>query len=358
MNIIITAPSLNPKLNVSGISSVAQFIIKKNKAHHYIHFQIGKTDEENGGIVRILSILGSYFKWLYLLLTTSDKIVHYNFPLDTKAILRDCPLIILTRLMNVKLLIHIHGGAFIQRDDIPNWAQLFLKITLNGKNPILVLGDTEKENLIEKFGCKNVFVLPNSIDLDDATSFSRKPFTINNHLKFLFLGRISKPKGLEYIYLAFKELKKNHQIDFKFYLAGKGEDEKEYVEKFNHLLGDDFIFKGVVFGTQKEDLLKETNIFLLPSFYEGLPISLLEAMAYAQVPICTNVGSIKYIVEDNINGLFIGVKSKDDIVYKILKVQNDISKINVLGLKAKETVFNKYNPDAYIQNLNSYYNYE
>jgi glycosyltransferase involved in cell wall biosynthesis len=255
MNIIITAPSLNPKINISGISSVAQFIIKKNKEHHYIHFQMGKKDHEKGGIGRIFSILASYFKWVYLLIIIKNKLVHYNFPLDTKAILRDCPLILLTRLLGVKLVIHIHGGAFIQRDDIPIWAKLFLKITLNGKNSIIVLGKSEKENLIKKFGCKNVFVLPNSIDLNDALSFHREPITNNSKIKLLFLGRISKAKGLEYIYSALEVLKNKHQINFKFYLAGKGEDETEYVNKFRELLGKDFIFKGVVFGEQKEELL-------------------------------------------------------------------------------------------------------
>jgi hypothetical protein len=47
-----------------------------------------------------------------------------------------------------------------------------------------------------------------------------------------------------------------------------------------------------------------------------------------------------------------------NIVDKILILHTDISNINVVGSKAKETVFAKYNPEAYIQNLNSYYNYE
>ena len=357
MNIIITAPSLDPKINVSGISAVVQFIIHKNKVHNFIHFQIGKTDKEQGGINRILTILVSYIKWVYLLSKTKNKLVHYNFPLDTKAILRDCPLILLTKLLGTKMIIHVHGGAFIQKDNIPTWAKWFLKITLRGKNPKLVLGETEKESLIDKFNCENVYVLPNSIDLDDASLFSRTALA-NKQLNFLFLGRISKPKGLEYIYLAFKLLKENYSLNFRFYMAGKGEDEQEYVDKFTKLLGSDFIFKGIVFGEEKNSLLKETNVFLLPSFYEGLPISLLEAMAYEQVPICTNVGSIKYVLADHENGYFVKLKSENDIVEKILMLHNDMTQINILGSKAKETVFAKYNPEVYIQRLNSYYNYE
>lgn len=49
MNIIITSPSLNPNENVSGISSVAQFIISNNGGQRYLHFEIGKKDKEMGG---------------------------------------------------------------------------------------------------------------------------------------------------------------------------------------------------------------------------------------------------------------------------------------------------------------------
>ena len=48
-NIIITAPSLDPTQNVSGVSTVVQFIIENNKERKYQHFQIGKTDKESGG---------------------------------------------------------------------------------------------------------------------------------------------------------------------------------------------------------------------------------------------------------------------------------------------------------------------
>lgn len=50
MNIIINSPSLNPKVNVSGISSVTQFIISNNRKQNYLHFELGKKDKEKGGM--------------------------------------------------------------------------------------------------------------------------------------------------------------------------------------------------------------------------------------------------------------------------------------------------------------------
>ncbi|OAQ42048.1 hypothetical protein A5893_02730 [Pedobacter psychrophilus] len=358
MNIIITAPSLNPKYNVSGISSVVNFIIDKNQKHNYLHFQIGKIDKEKGGVGRIIGIIKSYFKWILLLNKTKDKLVHFNFPLDNKAIIRDCPLIILTKLLNVKMIIHIHGGSYIQSNDIPKWAAFLIKHALSDNNPKIVLGDNEKENLIQKFKCRNVFVLPNSLNLDDANLYQRVFDQTNNKLKILFLGRISVDKGIAFIFDAFKILKEKHQIDFEFYMAGKGQEEEEYLPKFRNLLGEKFIFEGVVFGDKKNKLLRETNTFLLPSFFEGLPISLLEAMSYAQVAIVTNVGSIPDVIESGENGIFIETKSAQAIVDSILKLNNNLTLLKKLGEKAKQTVFTDYNPDNYIKKLNSIYQYE
>lgn len=54
MNIIITSPSLNPKVNVSGISSVTQFIISNNRKQNYLHFELGKKDKEKGDGIAFL----------------------------------------------------------------------------------------------------------------------------------------------------------------------------------------------------------------------------------------------------------------------------------------------------------------
>lgn len=357
MNIIITGPALKASHNVSGISAVVGFIITKNKNHRYIHFSIGKKDSEKRGLVWLLKIVVSYFKWIYLLATVNHKLVHFNLPIDKRAIIRDCPLIILTKFLGVKMILHTHGGAYLHNDNIPNWAHKLLELSFKGNNPIIVLGNSEAEFLKAQFHCRNIIVLPNSIDLDIAALFNRESFK-NEKLDFLYLGRISSDKGIDYIYEAFKILKEKHALNFNFYIAGKGPDQEIYVNKFKALLKEEFIFKGIVFGEEKIALLKKTNVFLLPSFFEGLPISLLEAMAYAQVPITTNVGSIKYVVKNNENGFIVEKKSTDDIVNAILKISTDVELRNKLSIEAKKTVFTNYSPEKYINALNGIYNYE
>ena len=89
--IIITSPSLDPTQNVSGVSSVVRFIIDNNPNCKYLHFELGKKDKEKGGWHRITKLIGSFFKWTKFINTYSDALIHYNFPLDAKSIIRDVP---------------------------------------------------------------------------------------------------------------------------------------------------------------------------------------------------------------------------------------------------------------------------
>ena len=164
-------------------------------------------------------------------------------------------------------------------------------------------------------------------------------------LNILFIGRITKSKGIEYIYQALSGLKKR-QVPFKFYIAGTGPDEEEYVEKFEALLGSDFEFKGVVSGVSKINLFKTCEIFLLPSLFEGLPMSLLESMSFGLVPVVTGVGSIKHVVKTGENGILVDRNPAEDIDLAIEKFVNDRILLEQLSINAKDYIFKNYSIQA------------
>jgi glycosyltransferase involved in cell wall biosynthesis len=355
MNIIITSPSLDPNTNVTGISAVTQFIINNNENYNYIHFELGKKDAERRNILWFLRILLTYFNWIVILFKNKDALVHFNFALSKPSIIRDSPLIILSRLFGTQMIIHLHGGEYLMHRKMPLWMKLILKLDFSGSIRKVVLSTLEAEALKSRLKTKNVFVLPNCVDLEDARKFNRESKTIFN-LNLLFLGRISEKKGIEYIYLALQSLKEKG-IKFKFVMAGKGEEESIYVPKFKELLGNDFQFPGVVFGQDKIKLLEESNIFLLPSFFEGLPMSLLESMSFGMVPIVTEVGSIKHVITNGVNGIIVRKYSFDDIVSAIERLSADHSYMYSLGQNARQYIFTNFNPKEYIYRLNQIYNY-
>ena len=356
MKIIITSPSLNTNHNVSGMSSVTNFIIGCNTGHKYVHFRLGKKDEETRNLAWALRTLRAYIKWGQVLIGNPGTVIHFNVALDKRALVRDSPLIWTARLLRKRMIVHLHGGEIFTNTDIPRWLNFLLKLSLGGNNPKLVSSAGEKAVLSQKIPADNIFILPNCIALNEAAAFDRK-YPQDKLLIILFLGRISRSKGIDDIYQALSSLQERGN-EFTFMMAGKGPDEKHYISKFQDLLGDRFEFKGVVSGDQKTDLLKSCNVFLLPSLFEGLPMALLETMSFGLVPIVTNVGSIGHVVTDRDNGMIVSINSPDQIVLAMEKLLQNGQYMQQLSRNARRYIFENFSPDTYLHRLNALYQYE
>ncbi len=351
--ILITAPSLDTKNNVSGISSVVNFIIDNNHGQVYKHFELGRRDNEKRNLWWFFGLIKTTFKWMFVVCSKKIKLVHFNFALSKASIIRDAPLVLFARLINKKMVIHLHGGDYLIKQEAPEWMRFLLQKIFSGNIAVIVLSPVEQQALTKNYTVNNIKVLPNCVDLKDAKSFNRT-YTPQKKLNLLFIGRISIHKGIEYIYQSLVLLK-NKGVSFKFYMAGTGQEEKEYVEKFSMLLKEDFEFKGVVSGLSKTVLYKNSDIFLLPSLFEGLPMSLLESMSFGLVPIVTDVGSIKFVVKTGENGIMINQNPAADIAQAVESFVNDNTFLQQLSKNASEFIFKNYDPDNYIAGLNSIY---
>ncbi len=354
MKVIINSPSLDPRVNVSGISAVTQFIISNNKEVDYIHFEIGRKDAESQSTLsRVKRILRNKKEWELVLKQNRDAVVHYNIPLMKAAIIRDYMLIRIAHKIGMPIVLHIHGGNYIKERNRPWYIKRLLnKIFSWGKN-VIVLGEEEKTILEEDFNLKNVISLPNCIDLTEAKKFNRC-IAEKETLDILYIGRIEPNKGIDYIFEACNVLK-NDCMKFHLHFAGKEETEGQYIPKFKEAFGDNFTYHGIVSGEPKTELLKRCDIFLLPSFYEGLPMSLLETMSFGQVPVVTSVGSIPMVVEEKTNGILIRTKNCKDIVNALITLNENRDLLNKFSQNAQYTIFNKFDNEKYVKVLNDLY---
>lgn len=355
MDIIITSPSLNPKVNVSGISSVTQFIISNNRKQNYLHFELGKKDKEKGGWHRIPALIKKYKEWKNVLALHPDAIVHYNFPLSKASLLRDPWFMRYAWKNGRKMVVHVHGGLFLTAPHIPGILMRIMKWVFGQDLPFIVLSDMEKDILTERFGAKKVAVLPNCVDLSDAAVFENEQLVHDSKpLRIGYLGRIEPNKGMTELLVACQRLKKE-KYPFKLVIAGKEQTEGEYLPQFDQWLGDSFEYAGLVSGKSKCDFLRSLDAFILPTYFEGLPMSLLETMSYGVTPVVTPVGSIPQVVKDGVNGMFITDHDSDSIVSAIKRLDKDRSILRKLGVAARETIFNQFCPEKYVEKLNSIY---
>lgn len=355
MQIIIVSPSLDPTKNVSGVSSVTRFIIENNLSHDYVHFELGRKDDEKGGFYRIGSIIRSYRGWKHLLNKYPDAIVHYNFPLEKPSILRDTPFMRAALKNGNKMVVHIHGGTFLTSESIPFPFRQILNHVFSWQVPFITLSEKEAETIRNRFHAKIVVSLPNCIDLRDAKLFERK-YNKNLPLTLGYLGRIAQTKGMEYLLKACVLLKKRN-ILFCLKLAGTEEVEGQFLPQFNKMLGNQFRYCGCVSGETKNDFLRSLDLLVMPTFFEGLPMSLLECMSYGVVPVITPVGSIPTVVTYHKNGVLIKVKDVESIVDAISYLHTERDLLKQMSESSRDFIFKHFDPERYIDKLNNIYNY-
>jgi glycosyltransferase involved in cell wall biosynthesis len=351
MNILITSPSLDPTKNISGISTVVQSIIKYNKEHHYYHYLLGRADKKVNKLLWGIQLIKQFLVFPFFVKKNKIKMVHQNLPFDPKGVLREFVINYWCYILRVPVVLQLHGGAFIIEGTSNKIFIKLIQFLFRNSKQVIVLSEEEKILLKEKFAYDKSVVLPNCVD----SSIFKCVEKTQNHNKptLLYLGRIEQNKGIYELIEALKKLK--NDFNFNFVLCGIGSLTDYGIDAFRNILGDDFEYKGVVSGESKIKIIKESDIFILPSYFEGMPMALLETMAAGVVPIVTNVGSMKQIIKHETNGLLIEKQNSNDLYEKLKYIILNPVHYQKISNNAQSTIRANYDIEKYIFKLNDIY---
>jgi glycosyltransferase involved in cell wall biosynthesis len=253
-----------------------------------------------------------------------------------------------------KMVVHIHGGAYLTSESIPFPFRQVLEYVFSWNVPFITLSETETEILRNRFHAKHVVSLPNCVDLKDAQTFKRKYKDHSTPLTLGYLGRIAETKGMDYLLQACCLLKERH-IPFCLKIAGAEEYEGQYLPQFSNQLGNMFVYAGIVSGESKKAFQQSLDVLAMPTFFEGLPISLLECMSYGAVPVITPVGSIPTVVTEGRNGMLVKVKDAQYIVDAIAYLHTHRSELEQMSKSSRNYIYEHFSPDSYIDKLNNIY---
>ncbi|CAN5306841.1 glycosyltransferase family 4 protein [soil metagenome] len=349
MKILITAPSLETSENVSGISSVVAQIIERSR-HELFHFTTGRRDGEKiniGWVFKQIFIAPRFFRQIR---REKIEIIHINTALAPLSIVRDA---ILTRTANFAkrpVLLHLHGGKFFTQKFDNFFLKRLTNTMLRRAEKIIVLSETEKDFIEQYWKNLDVRILENAVSTENFEKRENK----SSEKTIIFLGRLHEDKGLKEIIETCLILKKEG-FEFQFRCFGAGDAKDFFVAEMNKILGEKFFYGGVVSGPEKQKELAASDIFLLPSHYEGLPVALLEAMAAACVPVVSDIGSIGSVIEDNINGFLIESQNVPQIVEKLKPLLSEKTDLQNLQKRARKTIEEKFNLKYYIEKLECIY---
>ncbi|WP_297338002.1 glycosyltransferase family 4 protein [Algoriphagus sp.] len=197
-------------------------------------------------------------------------------------------------------------------------------------------------NEIKKYN-QNVNTIRPMINYEISDLELFKEYKVNGCFNLLFVGRLEKDKGVFELIDAIHAICKKNAVNLKLNLVGDGSSYLS-LKKYVHDLGlkDVVCFSGSIFDP---DLLRQvylkSDIFILPTYHEGFPRVLYEAMIFNVPIITTFVGGIPSLMIDKYNCLQIKVKSKSDICDKVLFLINDFEFAKNLAANANSDV-NKY----------------
>lgn len=156
-----------------------------------------------------------------------------------------------------------------------------------------------------------------------------------NALKVLYLSRFINYKGINYLIDSIPKILK--KIDAFFIFAGAGKI------NIKNLRENNYRYIGYVKTEEKPYLYNLSDIFILPSFYENFPISILESMASENAVIASNVGGIPEMITSNYNGLLIPPKDTESIARAIINLGEDSFLRKKLSKNARASVMEKFN---------------
>lgn len=293
---------LGPALEVrGGISAVERTLIAALPPHvsvrHVATMREGSKAAKLGVFLRSLGAT-----WKHTRAATRPDIVHVHFASRASSV-RKMALARLAMARGCRVLMHAHGGGY--RDywkAAPSLQKKAIVETLSRAAALVVLGETWRA-FFAGIGVpgKRIVVLPNPVALPAALPARLGATSVT----FVYLGLVSEAKGAFDLVEALSRLAPQARSRLRLVIAGNGELTRLRAKIEERQLRQSVEVREWLDAAQRDALLASAEAFVLPSRHEGLPMALLEAMAWGLAPLATPVGAIPEIVAHEQNGLLI-----------------------------------------------------
>ncbi|SCP96235.1 glycosyltransferase family 4 protein [Anaerobium acetethylicum] len=329
-----------------GITSVITQMLSHDWVADGVEMKFIPTYIEANNFKKIIFFEKAYSKIKTEIKTNKPDVVHihmsYKGSFTRKFLIHK-----LCRNNGIPDIIHLHGSEFKKWYDSSNQKkQKEIRTLLKEASAFIVLGEKWNKVIKEIEPTTNTVVVNNTVHIPEETVKWAEPLNI------LFLGVLIKRKGVSDLLKATKLLKDDlGNNKFKIIIAGSGAEEENLKNEFEELKIDDVVnFVGWTDGEKKQKLLRECQMLVLPSYNEGLPIAILEAMSYGMPIVATDVGDISSAVIDGDNGYLVDPGDVKQLTNAIKKLIN-IDEFTKLSVGSKSICYNNFSDSLYFKRL-------
>jgi glycosyltransferase involved in cell wall biosynthesis len=352
--VLVVGPTPPP---FNGMSVMTQVLLQNlGKSVHLIHLDtadrrslsnIGKLD-----LLNLLLALWHGFKFSYFLTAKWPDVVYVPISQATLPFLRDCLFLLPARVLRKSVVVHLHGAYFPEfyssRSTTMQW---IIRLALQNVEAAVVLGQSLVSIFDGIIPRDRVRVVPNgSPDLLQlgAREGAARSFTV------LYLSLLASEKGVFDLLQAVPLVAEEVQ-NCSFVFAGEWyrREEMQNAADLVRTLGlTPYVkFLGTVGPSAKAELLNTADVFVLPSYNEGQPCAILEAMSAGLPIITTNVGCITDTVVDEVNGFIVEPNNPAAIAERILSLHKDPIRRSGMGAASRQRFLSNHTIDIFSERI-------
>ncbi len=343
---------LGASLNVKGgMTSVEKLIINNTPPELQVHHVA--TFDQGSAIHNVIVFIKAVQSLLWAILTKKVDIIHIHFA-ERGSTLRKSILLFISLIFRQRIVIHSHGATYEEfHAGLPHWIQKLLVSLFRRCTKFIALSKSWQDYYSKTFCLdeNQITVLYNPVAMPPTFPDRRG----KKHLKFVFLGRIGsrggaldlaksvvsfpkQEKGSFELIKAFAELSVSDKENTELILAGNGDLKTANQLVTDLKIQDKITILSWISPEQRDELLAGADAFILPSYNEGLPMSMLESMAWGLPVIVTPVGGIPEVITHKQNGLLVEPGNKNQLIQAIQDLIKDEDLRISLGTAGRRSV--------------------
>ena len=329
MKVLITTPNLELPGGVANFYRV----LRRYLDHGTEYFQVGPSPGEKGGFGALRRLVADSWRFHRALASRHVELVHLNPSLVPRALLRDGLLVLIARLHRCPTLVLVHGwDPKVQSLIETRFRRLFL-LVFGSVDGLVVLAAEFRQVLVDLGVTCPVYVETTLVD-DEVFAVplaARRNQGGTAAANLLYLSRLEKEKGLIETIEAFALLRETHS-GITLTVVGEGPERvgAEALVLAKRIPGVTFL--GHIEGAAKVRAFTDADVYVLPTYYaEGMPTSVLEAMAYGLPVVTRPVGGLKDFFEDGRMGYWTESREASEIAAVLGRLLADPERLREIG---------------------------
>jgi glycosyltransferase involved in cell wall biosynthesis len=336
----------NAEQSKSGVVTVMKQFLDDEELNKCVNYKVVFTIiDETSSLQRLKAWVKACIRFVYLL--PQVDLVHIHHASDLNFWLSGL-LVYVAKIAGKKTIMHNHAADF---------HLFYAKCSNPKKNLIKRIFKRTDVNLVLSTDWYNWYsglvpsakwtLLRNSIDI--PKNVERK-ILAGGKAKLLFLARLEERKGIFDLVDIMPDFFSRYP-GCELYIAGQGDTIQIQKVVQQYKLESQVKILGYINGKQRDLLLRDSHLLILPTYNEGLPMSLLEAMAYSVVPITTPVGGIPDVVVDKVNGYLVQPGNKRELLETICYVVENAHLYRQVSDNAHDLVAEKFDFARYKESV-------